>query len=114
MDDDGVKVLIGEEVIRVLLENFDLGVVFNNWHLELFTTFTLRRAEGAIVVHDPSVKSGDLSILWGLVGRVVKESRFENGLFLMFDNDVQLEIIQRPDRNAGRLQSLDWRIGEDF
>jgi len=25
-----------------------------------------------------------------------------------------LELMQRPDRNAGRLQSLDWKIGEDF
>ena len=114
MDNDGVEVLIGEEVIRVLLETFDLGIVFSNWHLELFTTFTLHRTAGGSVVYDPSVKSGDLNILWDLVGRSVQESRFENGLFLTFDNAARLELMQRPDRDAGRLQSRDWKRGEDF
>lgn len=106
--------LIGEELIRVLLETFHVELIFNNYGVQLFNVFNIQDVNKFVTIIDGKNKVGDISKLWNLIGFSLVGVKVEEKFSLIFNNGSILSIDRIPDKNVGTIQTLDLKFYDEF
>ncbi|ESX70675.1 hypothetical protein X759_22290 [Mesorhizobium sp. LSHC420B00] len=90
---------VGNELIRVLLENDSVHLEFAGVTVQLWTLFKVAYDGGPDVWIKPDNRSGDLSLIWALVGTRLVEVALEDTVRVRFDNGT--EIMVPPGNRRG-------------
>lgn len=114
MLNEAAKVLVNEELIRILLETYHVVLIFNNYGIDLLESFQMQLVDGTSVEIDGNVQKGDVNVLWKQIGSKVKEVYVDHGLSIIFDNGNVLRVNQHPEKYVMSIKSLDLKIWEDF
>ena len=115
--------LVGEELVRVVLEKFGTELVFEGHRLQIGGQFLLKHNGTILADFQPESQQGDLAQLWRLIGSKVIEISWGQMVMVQFDRGLSIEILPTPGRFRGTItslktvKSLDGKIGiasEDF
>jgi hypothetical protein len=101
MDEKSRDPLIGEELIRIVLERYEIELRFSRETIQIGAIFLLKGSDGVVATVDPTHREGNLSPLWRLVGKKVERASLGETISLAFDDGSTLEIPPSPGRPRG-------------
>ena len=91
-DSESDEYLVGEELIRVGLETYEVHLEFNKTVLHFWVEFWVRTGDGVATSIEPSNRRGDLVPLWNLIGATVKQCEWTDRILIVFSDGAEIEM----------------------
>ena len=84
--------LVGNELIEVSFQPHHVHFTFAEAVLQLGVPFKVSTSRISVTEVDPEARSGDLHVLWSLVGKVVKAVIWDEKVSIIFADDEVISI----------------------
>lgn len=97
--------LAGDELIRVTLETYEVHFQFAKSTVQIGAPFILEREGHVLAEIQPESRAGEISQLWQLVGKTVREVVWTEPVRIVFSDHLELLIPPRPGRFRGAILS---------
>ena len=94
--------LVGDEVVRVSLETFEVDLRFQRSTLEIGCEFTIVSGSQREKI-DPESHTGNIFALWNLIGTTVQSVEWDEALSIRFSNGSMIQIPPTPGRQRGAI-----------
>jgi hypothetical protein len=106
--------LVGDELLEITLEAHYVRFTFMKSVLQIGAPFVVSFSEESATRIDPKMKSGDLTSVWLLIGKVVKTVVWNETVTIVFDGKVKICIGPSPGRIRGTIMGRRDMTVEDF
>jgi Family of unknown function (DUF6188) len=97
--------LVGDELIRITLETYEVHFQFGKSALQLGAPFLLEREGDVLAEVQPETRAGEISPLWQLVGKTVRKVVWTKSLRIVFSDHLELLIPPSSGQLRGAILS---------
>jgi hypothetical protein len=94
---------IGDQLIRIRIEMYELHFEFENSALRIGAEFFLKHKGHSIAVFDPKHQAGDLNQLWKLIGKTIVAYTWNDLIEINLADDFSIEIPPNSSRPRGSI-----------
>jgi hypothetical protein len=109
-----VDPLVGDELLEVSLHPFHVYFTFVKSKLQLGARFKILVPGSPPILFDPIDGTGDLRILWVLIGKLIKTVLWEEEINLVFASGETISIESNEGRPRGCIRGRLDMTWDDF
>jgi hypothetical protein len=106
--------LVGDELVEISLHPYHLYLTFLESELQLGAPFMISVKGAPSTEFDPKEGTGDLRILWSLIGKRVKAVIWEEAVSIVLADDEVISIGPSQGRPRGVIKGRRDMTIEDF
>ncbi len=106
--------LVGDELIEVSLQPHHVNLIFSESMMQLGVPFEISMRGMSAKEIDPERRSGELTVLWSLVGKIVKAVIWEEKVSIIFIDGEVLSIGSSRGGPRGTIMGRHDMTIEDF
>ncbi len=106
--------IVGDELIRINLELSGCDLNFRNFFAQMFGPFTITSKTGDSTRIDCTTRSGNLYVLWTLIGETITSFKWNDGIELTFSDGSTIRNRSEPGKIQGAFQSSDHTIYQEY
>lgn len=112
MDVPQANPILDEELIRISIEPYQIHFEFSNTVLQIGGKFSVKSNSKHIII-DPENRSGEISILWKLIGRRAIKVDWNSEIVMEFEDKSLVKIMKSESFRGSILDKKEMMV-EDF
>ncbi|WP_334382091.1 MULTISPECIES: hypothetical protein [unclassified Bradyrhizobium] len=106
--------LVGDELIEISLRPYEVHFIFAESVVQLGTSFNVSASGAPLTTISPKERSGNLLVLWSLIGATVREVVWGETVRIRFADDSILLVGPTEGRPRGTIMGRRDMTIEDF
>jgi Family of unknown function (DUF6188) len=103
--ESGGDPLVGDELIRIALETYEVHLQFAKSTVQIGAPFLLEREGHVLATIQPESRAGEIGQLWQLVGKTVRDVVWTESLRIVFSDHLELLVPPSPGGLRGAILS---------
>jgi len=107
MSGEKVDSLVGQELMRISVETFEIHLQFPDSQIQIGSDFLIRDGEQILERLSPTKRVGNIGVLWSTIGNKVTKLAWADStldsMVVAFGNGIIVEISPFPGRPRGTI-----------